>query len=80
METYPLEERRIGRQFLDALNAARTPRVEVYVIYDGFGNLVVPSSFYRSTPRARFRFPVVRRRLLLTPMRRNTDSPTANCS
>ncbi|WP_246669956.1 phospholipase D-like domain-containing protein [Arthrobacter zhaoguopingii] len=70
METYLWKNDGVGRQFRDALNAAAKRGVEVYLIYDGFGNLVVPSSFYRFHPAVHvFRFPVVRPRLLLTPLR-----------
>jgi cardiolipin synthase len=70
METYLWKNDGIGRAFRDALNAAAARGVDVYVIYDGLGNLIVPSSFYRFHPAVHvFRFPVVRRRLLFAPVR-----------
>lgn len=49
----------VGERFKSALNAAAQRGVEVFIIYDGFGNTVVPNSFYDFDPRIhvlRFRF------------------------
>jgi cardiolipin synthase A/B len=40
----------VGQQFKDALAEAAGRGVEVFVIYDGFANLVVPRSFKRFPP------------------------------
>ncbi|MFI7582931.1 phosphatidylserine/phosphatidylglycerophosphate/cardiolipin synthase family protein [Kocuria sp. M1N1S27] len=70
LETYLWKDDEVGRAFRDALNRAAARGVEVYVVYDGFGNLVVPRSFYRFHPDVHaFRFPVLRPRLLISPVR-----------
>lgn len=70
LETYLWKDDEVGRAFRDALNRAAARGVEVYVVYDGFGNLVVPRSFYRFHPDVHaFRFPVLRPRLLVSPVR-----------
>lgn len=38
---------RVGQRFMDALNRAAERGVEVFLIWDVFGNLVVPRSFYK---------------------------------
>lgn len=59
-----------GRKFLDAVNQAAARGVDVRVIYDGFGNLVVPRRFYQFHPDVQvYRFPVVRPQLIITPLR-----------
>jgi cardiolipin synthase len=69
LETYIWKGDEVGREFRDALNDAAARGVEVYVMYDGFGNLVVPASFFRFHPDVHvFRFPVLRPRLLLSPL------------
>lgn len=69
-ETYLWKADEVGREFLDALNDAEARGVDVYVIFDWFGNLVVPRSFYRFHPDVHvFRFPPVRLSLLLSPVR-----------
>jgi cardiolipin synthase len=61
IETYIWKGDATGRRFRDALNAAAARGVEVYVIYDGFANLVVRPSFYTFHPDVHvFRFPVLR--------------------
>jgi cardiolipin synthase A/B len=47
LETFIWKGDEVGQQFVDALNRAAERGVTVHVIYDGFANLVVPSSFYR---------------------------------
>ncbi|WRH26369.1 phosphatidylserine/phosphatidylglycerophosphate/cardiolipin synthase family protein [Arthrobacter sp. JZ12] len=70
LETYIWKGDAIGRQFKDALNEAAERGVKVYVIYDGFANLVVPPSFYRFHPDIEvFRFPLVRPSILFTNIR-----------
>lgn len=69
LETYIWKGDEVGQQFLDAVNEAAARGVDVRVVYDGFGNLVVPRSFYRFHPDVDvFRFPALRPRLLLTPL------------
>ncbi len=46
-ETYIIKSDAIGRRFKDALVAAADRGVDVYVIYDGFANLVVNPRFLR---------------------------------
>ncbi len=70
LETYLWKGDEVGRQIRDALNEAAARGVEVYVIYDQFGNLVVPRSFYRFHPDVRvLRFPAFAPSLLLSPRR-----------
>ncbi|NJC21597.1 cardiolipin synthase [Arthrobacter pigmenti] len=70
LETYIWKGDAIGRQFKDALNEAAARGVKVYVIYDGFANLVVPPTFYRFHPDVEvFRFPVIRPSILFTNIR-----------
>ncbi|MFI7483145.1 phosphatidylserine/phosphatidylglycerophosphate/cardiolipin synthase family protein [Kocuria sp. M1R5S2] len=70
LETYIWKDDEVGHRFLDAVNDAAARGVDVRVMYDGFGNLVVPRAFYRFHPDVHvFRFPVLRPRLLLTPLR-----------
>ncbi len=45
LETYIWKGDSIGQRFKDALDRAAVRGVDVYVIYDGFANLVVPSRF-----------------------------------
>ncbi|RJN32525.1 phospholipase D-like domain-containing protein [Nesterenkonia natronophila] len=47
MKTYIWKSDEVGQQFIDAFNAAAARGVDVFIIYDGFANLVVPPSFYR---------------------------------
>lgn len=62
METFIWKNDQVGQRFLDALNAAADRGVDVYVIYDGFANLVVPNSFYKFSDNVHvYRMPVVRR-------------------
>ncbi|MEO7006262.1 MAG: phosphatidylserine/phosphatidylglycerophosphate/cardiolipin synthase family protein [Terrimesophilobacter sp.] len=69
-ETYLWKADEVGREFRDALNDAAARGVDVYVIFDWFGNLVVPRSFFHFHPDVHvFRFPPVRLSLLLSPLR-----------
>lgn len=69
-ETYLWKADDVGQQFRDALNAAAERGVEVFVIYDSFGNLVVQRSFFRFHPDVHvFRFPAVHASLLHAPLR-----------
>ncbi|WP_228721007.1 phospholipase D-like domain-containing protein [Arthrobacter sp. 260] len=70
METYIWKGDAVGRTFRDALNDAAARGVKVYVIYDGFANLVVRPSFYKFHPDVRvFRFPVLRPSIVFTNIR-----------
>ncbi|WP_372698708.1 phosphatidylserine/phosphatidylglycerophosphate/cardiolipin synthase family protein [Arthrobacter sp. JSM 101049] len=70
LETYIWKSDATGRRFKEALNAAARRGVDVFVIYDGFANLVVPPSFYDFDPDIHvYRFPVVRPSRLFTPLR-----------
>ncbi|ROZ65838.1 phosphatidylserine/phosphatidylglycerophosphate/cardiolipin synthase family protein [Kocuria soli] len=70
LETFIWKGDAYGQRFMDAVNRAAQRGVDVRVVYDGFGNLVVPNDFYRFDERVKyFRFPVFRPRLLITPLR-----------
>lgn len=70
LETFIWKGDEVGRQIRDAVNRAAARGVEVYVIYDHFGNLVVPRSFYSFHPAVRvFRFPAIDPSLLHSPRR-----------
>lgn len=70
METYIWKGDAVGRAFRDALNDAAARGVKVYVIYDGFANLVVNPSFYKFHPEVQvYRFPVLRPSVLFTNIR-----------
>lgn len=70
LETYIWKSDATGRRFKEALNAAARRGVDVFVIYDGFANLVISSSFYDFDPKIHvYRFPVVRPSRLFTPLR-----------
>jgi cardiolipin synthase len=70
LETYIWKNDEVGQKFLDAVNAAAQRGVDVYVIYDGFANLVVPPSFYAFHPAVHvLRFPVFRASILFTNVR-----------
>lgn len=70
IETFIWKDDDTGREFKNALNEAADRGVEVFVIYDGFANLVVPSSFFRFHPDVSvYRFPVVRPSMFLKTLR-----------
>ncbi len=70
IETFIWKDDETGQAFKDAINAAAERGVEVFVIYDGFANLVVPFSFYRFHPNVHvYRFPVVRTAMLTKTVR-----------
>jgi cardiolipin synthase len=61
LETYIWKNDEVGQSFKDALVDAAARGVSVFVVYDGFANLVVPPSFFRFPPDVRvLRFPVLR--------------------
>jgi cardiolipin synthase A/B len=51
LETYIWKGDQMGERFKRALSEAAARGVEVYAVYDGFANLVVPPSFKRFGPR-----------------------------
>ncbi|QBI55230.1 phospholipase D-like domain-containing protein [Streptomonospora litoralis] len=60
-----------GRRFKRALIEAADRGVEVYVVYDSFANLVVPSSFFRFPPGIHvLAYPLLRPGLLLLDLRK----------
>ncbi|MCV9996046.1 phospholipase D-like domain-containing protein [Paeniglutamicibacter sp. ZC-3] len=70
LETFIWKSDDTGRRFKEALAEAAERGVEVFVVYDGFANLVVPQSFYRFHPKIHvYRFPVLRPSRLFTPLR-----------
>lgn len=70
LETYIWKSDGVGRRFMQAINDAARRGVDVYVIYDGFANLVVPPSFYDFHPSVHvLRFPVFRASILFTNVR-----------
>jgi len=59
-----------GKLFKTALTDAVNRGVEVYVIYDGFANLVVPRKFFQFDPRIKvLRFPWVHTQRFVGPIR-----------
>ena len=70
LETFIWKNDETGQEFKDAINEAAGRGVEVFVIYDGFANLVVPSSFFRFHPGVHVhRFPVIRTSMLANTVR-----------
>lgn len=71
MQNYLWKDDADGLAFIRALNAAADRGVEVYVIYDGFGNMVVPRSFYDNfSDRVHVaRLPFASRKLWTAPLR-----------
>jgi cardiolipin synthase A/B len=58
-ETYIWKGDEVGQRFKSALESAAARGVEVYCIYDGFANLVVPPRFKRFPPGMKvLRYPV----------------------
>lgn len=64
IQTYIWKADEVGQRFMDALNEAAARGVEVFVLYDGMANLVVPRSFYRqfSEQIRVYRLPIVGKR------------------
>lgn len=64
----------VGQAFKDALVEAADRGVQVYAIYDGFANLVVPPSFKRFPPSVHvMEYPIVPSGLLLSVRRSGRD-------
>lgn len=49
-ETYIWKDDEVGRRFRRALIDAHERGVDVYIVFDAFANLVVPSAFYKGLP------------------------------
>ncbi|MFD3687181.1 phosphatidylserine/phosphatidylglycerophosphate/cardiolipin synthase family protein [Nocardiopsis sp. NPDC058631] len=71
-ESYIVKDDRVGHEFKQALIEAAHRGVEVYVIYDGFANLVVPRSFFRFPDSVKvLRYPAFRPGVLLLNVRKS---------
>ncbi len=70
METFIWKNDATGADFKNAINDAAARGVKVFVIYDGFANLVVPQAFFQFHPDVHvYRFPVVRTSMLTKTLR-----------
>ncbi|WP_104118634.1 phosphatidylserine/phosphatidylglycerophosphate/cardiolipin synthase family protein [Arthrobacter sp. B1805] len=70
LETYIWKGDEVGARFRDAVNRAAERGVKVFVIYDGFANLVVNPFFYNFHPLVNaYRFPVLRPSIVFTNIR-----------
>ena len=70
IETFIWKNDETGQQFKNAVNEAAARGVNVYVIYDGFANLVVPPSFFQFDPAVNvYRFPVLRTSMITKTLR-----------
>jgi cardiolipin synthase len=70
LETYIWKGDEVGARFRDAVNRAAERGVKVFVIYDGFANLVVNPFFYSWHPLVNaYRFPVLRPSIVFTNIR-----------
>ncbi|WP_116246112.1 phosphatidylserine/phosphatidylglycerophosphate/cardiolipin synthase family protein [Nocardiopsis sp. FIRDI 009] len=71
-ESFIFKDDQVGREFKRALIDAADRGVEVFVIYDGFANLVVPRSFFDFPPSVRvLRYPAFRPEVLLLNVRKS---------
>ena len=71
-ESYIIKDDRVGHEFKRALIDAAERGVEVYVIYDGFANLVVPRSFFDFPSSVHvLRYPAFRPGVLLFNIRKS---------
>jgi len=71
LETYIWKDDEVGRQFKQALAEAAGRGVAVYVVYDGFANLVISRRFYEMPGVHMLRFPAMRPGLLMLDVRRS---------
>ncbi|GAB3167204.1 phospholipase D-like domain-containing protein [Myceligenerans halotolerans] len=72
LETYIWKDDTVGRQFKQALIDAAARGVKVYVVVDGFANLVVPHSFFRFPPDVHLlRFPAFRPGMIALNIRKS---------
>lgn len=72
-ETYIWKDDAVGRLFKEELTAAARRGVSVYVVFDSFGNLVVPREFKRRFPAEIhvLRFPLLRPGILMFDLRKS---------
>ena len=71
-ESYIIKSDAVGQEFKAALIEAAERGVEVYVIYDGFANLVVPRRFFDFPPSVRvMRYPAFRPEVLMLNVRKS---------
>ena len=71
-ESFIVKDDEVGHRFKEALIAAAERGVEVFVIYDGFANLVVrPSFFDFPAPVRVLRYPALRPGMLLLDVRKS---------
>lgn len=71
-ESYIIKSDAVGQEFKAALIEAAERGVEVYVIYDGFANLVVPRRFFDFPPPVRvMRYPAFRPGVLMLNIRKS---------
>ena len=71
-ESYILKGDRLGAEFKQALIEAAERGVEVFVVYDGFANLVVPRGFFDFPPTVNvIRYPAFRPGVLLLDVRKS---------
>ena len=71
-ETYIWKSDAVGQEFKDELIAAAERGVDVYVVFDSFGNFVVPETFKRMPPSVHtLRFPLFRPGLLTLNVRKS---------
>ena len=71
-ESYIIKNDRLGHEFKQALCEAADRGVEVFVVYDGFANLVVPRSFFAFPPNVHvIRYPALRVGLLFLNVRKS---------
>ncbi|AFR08936.1 MULTISPECIES: phospholipase D-like domain-containing protein [Nocardiopsis] len=71
-ESYIVKSDAVGQEFKAALIEAAERGVEVYVVYDGFANLVVPRRFFDFPPSVRvLRYPAFRVGVLFLNVRKS---------
>lgn len=72
LESFIIKSDAVGQEFKAALIEASERGVEVFVIYDGFANLVVPRRFFDFPPSVRvLRYPAFRPGVLLLNVRKS---------
>ncbi|GII99095.1 cardiolipin synthase [Sediminihabitans luteus] len=72
IESYIWKDDQVGREFKDAIEDAAARGVDVFVVYDGFANLVVPRKFLTFSPQVHvIRFPVFRPGILALNVRKS---------
>ncbi len=70
LESYIWKGDEMGRTFKDAVIDAAQRGVDVYLVYDGFANLVVPREFYKFPSNIHvLRYPIFRPKVLLLDLK-----------